>query len=103
MDFPGTFHIKYNNEPLRTLTKEELQTAVDNILKCDVPLRVRKHILPECEGDNSFFYCIVVEQKNQNGIRCANEYNLNCVLAFSHKVKRDTILDILVEKCWYYI
>ena len=50
MEYLGIIKIKQIDEPLKIINGNELDSAVENMLKCDIQLRVKKRLLPDDEN-----------------------------------------------------
>ena len=100
MEYSGIIKIKQIDEPLKIINGNELDSAVENMMKCNLQLRVKKQLLPD---DENMYFCIQVQHKINNRLTFGNDYSFSCILAFSHQATRDIIFEKLTENAWYEI
>ena len=97
MEYKGITIINNNDgEPAREISNDEMNQAIENMLKCEVALMVEKKSL---DYKGNMFSCILVKQKRRGLSMCYGDdaYMLSCVFGFSDKTTRDNVFNKLTE------
>ena len=96
MEYKGFMFVNNLDEPVKEITVDEMNQAIEKMLKCEVSLLVEKKSL-DYKGE--MLPCLIVKQKmrNMRMVYSDDADMISCVFGFTDETTRNNVFKKLTE------